>query len=190
MLIIFSRSLHQIMWASEFIQIPCNWRWINHKALGVFTVIIILAELLSLWDLSSPIRDRTQTLAVKVRSASHWLIREFQEVFIIREHASFCNQTPAIYININSAYLIIKDYKNLWASKPKKGRLGLWITYYVWHKQRKAEKWISLLATVENSMKSSQKNKPTTTICMIQQLIFPKKTKTLNWKDICTPMLI
>ena len=33
--------------------------------------------LLSLWDLSSPVRNGTQALAVKVQSPNHWITREF-----------------------------------------------------------------------------------------------------------------
>ena len=38
----------------------------------------------SLWDLSSPIRDQTQALAVKVRSPNHWTAREVPGEFPLR----------------------------------------------------------------------------------------------------------
>ena len=41
----------------------------------------------SLWDLSSQTRGRTQTLAVKAQSPSHWTAREFpRSEFLIPEH--------------------------------------------------------------------------------------------------------
>ena len=49
----------------------------------LLSICLFLVSPLSLWDLSSPIRDQTQVLGVRVRSPKHWTAREFLVSFFL-----------------------------------------------------------------------------------------------------------
>ena len=75
-------------------------------SISVFYFILFLAALHGLQDLSSPTRDWTWALAVKVPSPNHWTAREFPQFYF----QSFCS-----VIWINSVYALLSGQCGIWA---------------------------------------------------------------------------
>ena len=66
--------------------------------------------LCGLWDLSSPTRDQTQALAVKVPSPNHWTTREFSKLLL----SNFKMHSLVLLFLQIFIYFIIYFFRLLW----------------------------------------------------------------------------
>ena len=69
----------------------------------IIIIIIILATLQGLWDLSSTTRDQTLPWAVRARSPNQWTTREFPD-FIICEMGISGNAEKIPHANIGEVF--------------------------------------------------------------------------------------
>ena len=89
--------------------------------LSLICGIIFLATPRVLRDLSSPTRDRTQALAVKVASPNHWTAREFPICGILK-----IKQTSE-YKKIESDSHIREQTNGYqWGEEREKDKIGVW----------------------------------------------------------------
>ena len=98
----------------EFLQLLCNLKLFQntYATYSYSYLFIYLAMLHSLWDPSSPTRDRTWVPAVKAPSPNHWTTREFPYRFIFKiniktyVHTKVCAQ-----IFLAALSIILKKWK-------------------------------------------------------------------------------